>query len=167
MPFVLMLKIRLFFGFIVAASILGTHGHAHAQNGEFPGVQKAMSPSAFEQAGLNKLSPDERARLDQFIRSYVATSNERAATAAVDTAVKTNKVKPPEVIESRIVGPFRGYNGRSKFTLENGQIWAQSQQDARSYPPIDSPPVIIVKAGWAGYRMYILGGGNIRVFKVR
>ena len=151
---------------LLAATLFGSLFDAGAQNADFAGVQKTMSPSAFEQAGLNKLSPAERARLDEFIRGYIASSNEKAATAAVDRAVRTNKVTEPQVIESRIVGPFRGYNGRSRFTLENGQVWAQSQQDTRSYPPIDSPPVLIVKGGW-GHRMYVLGGGNVRVSKIR
>ncbi len=162
-----MTKLRLVFSFIAVASFLGACAYAQAQNTDFPGVQTSMTPSLFEQAGLHKLSAEERARLDEFIRAYVATSNERAATAAVDTAVKSNKVQEPEVIESRIVGRFVGYNGRSRFTLANGQVWAQSQQTIRSYPPIDSPPVIIVKAGGWGHRMYILGGGNIRVSKIR
>ena len=56
---------------------------ASAQNADFPGVQKAMSPQAYEAAGLNKLSAEERARLDEFIRGYAAASSEMAATAAV------------------------------------------------------------------------------------
>jgi hypothetical protein len=63
------------------------------------------------------------------------------------------------------VGPFSGYNGRTIFTLENGQRWAQSQRDTAYFPKIDSPPVVIVKAGM-GYRMHIAGGGAIRVSKV-
>jgi hypothetical protein len=139
---------------------------AKPENPEFPGVEKAMTPADYEAAGLQKLDPAERAKLDEFIRTYVATSNERVAISAVDKAVKENKVSAPEVIQSRIVGPFTGYNGRSVFTLENGQHWAQSQRDSAYFPKIDSPPVIIVKAGF-GYRMYIAGGGAIRVLLVR
>jgi len=142
-------------------------GSAAAENPEFPGVQKLMSPKAFEEAGLNKLSAEERARLDDFIRRYTASTSQEAATAAVEQAVKEDKVPSiPQVIESRLVGTFTGYHGRNRFQLENGQIWAQSQQVSRSFPPVDSPPVIITKAGW-GHRMYILGGGNIRVSKVK
>lgn len=144
---------------------------AQAQATAFPGVQSAMSRDAYEQAGLSKLTPEERARLDEFIRGYVATSSESAATAAVDQAVKEKKVRPttPEVIQSSIVGQFRGYNGRSSFTLENGQVWKQSQQVSRSFTPVDSPPVLIIKGAsvLAGYRMYIAGGGNIRVSRAR
>jgi hypothetical protein len=144
---------------------------AQAQSQDFPGVQKAMSPDAFEQAGLSKLSPEERARLDEFIRGYVSTSSEKAATAAVDQAAKEGKVKrnEPEVIQSSIVGVFKGYDGRTTFTLENGTVWKQSQQVSRSYPAINSPPVLVMKGTsmLAGYRMYIAGGGNIRVSRVK
>ena len=138
---------------------------AQPENPEFPGVQKAMTPANYEAAGLQKLDSAERAKLDEFIRGYVAKSNEKVATEAVDKAVQQHKVQAPEVIESRIVGPFTGYNGRTIFTLENGQRWAQSQRDSAYYPKVDSPPVLIMKAG-LGYRMYIAGGGAIRVTKV-
>ena len=133
---------------------------------DFPGVQKAMTPEQYEAAGLSKLDPAERAKLDEFIKSYVSVSNERVATSAVDKAISEKKVSAPEVIQSRIVGPFTGYTGRTVFTLENGQRWAQSQMDSAYFPKIDSPPVVIVKAGF-GYRMHIAGGGAIRVSKVK
>jgi len=139
---------------------------AQPENPEFPGVEKAMKPADYEAAGLQKLDPAERAKLDDFIRNYVSASNERVATTAVDKAVKENKVSAPEVIQSNIVGPFTGYNGRTIFTLANGQRWAQSQRDSAYFPKIDSPPVVIVKAGF-GYRMHIAGGGAIRVSLIR
>ena len=124
-----------------------------------------MTPEDYEAAGLSKLEPAERAKLDEFIRNYVTVSNERVATSAVDQAIKEKKVSAPEVIQSRIVGPFTGYTGRTIFTLENGQRWAQAQRDSKYFPKIDLPPVVIVKAG-LGYRMHIAGGGAIRVSKV-
>jgi len=162
-----MKKLHLIF-FVVLAAFASPPLRAAqpADNPEFPGVEKAMTPEDYEAAGLQKLDPAERAKLDEFIRKYVATSNERVATSAVDKAIKENKVSAPEVIQSKIVGPFTGYNGRTIFTLENGQRWAQSQRDSAYFPKIDSPPVIIVKAGF-GYRMYIAGGGAIRVSKVQ
>ncbi len=142
-------------------------GSVQAQNPDFPGVEKAMSTKAFEAAGLTKLTPEERARLNEFIRSYTQSTNQEAAKLAVEGAVKDNKIaSQPQVIESRIVGPFKGYNGHTRFQLENGQVWAQSQSSTASFPPTDSPPVVIVKAGY-GHRMYILGGGNIRVARMR
>jgi len=133
----------------------------------FPGLEKALTPAQYEAAGLSKLDAAERAKLDEFIRAYVSSSNEKVATAAVEKAVKEKKVTvaPPQIIQSRIVGPFTGYNERTVFTLENGQRWAPSQRDNQYFPKIDSPPVIIVKVP-VGYRMYIAGGGAIRVTKI-
>jgi hypothetical protein len=139
---------------------------AEPENPAFPGVEKAMTPQQYEAAGLSKLDPAERAKLDEFIKNYVAVSNEKVATSAVDKAVKENKVSAPEIINSRIVGPFTGYNGHTIFTLENGQRWAQSQRDSAYYPKMESPGVIIVKKGF-GYRMYIAGATDIRVTLVR
>ena len=138
---------------------------ARAQSPEFPGVEKAMKPEDYEAAGLQKLTAEERARLNEFIRNYVSSSSQQAVTAAVDSAVKARKAAPPDVIQSRIVGPFTGYKGNTTFTLENGQIWAQSQRDSMYFPKVDSPPVLIVK-GTLGYRMYVAGGGDIRVQRV-
>ena len=139
---------------------------AEPENPALPGLQKAMTPEQYEAAGLSKLDPAERAKLDEFIKNYVSVSNERVATTAVDKAIKEKKVSEPEVIQSRIAGPFTGYTGTTVFTLENGQRWAQSQRDTAYYPKMDSPAVTIIKAGF-GYRMYIAGAGAIRVSKVR
>ena len=161
-----MKKLSLLSGVLVVSLGLSPLSAAEPEPPAFPGLQKAMSPEQYEAAGLSKLDPAERAKLDEFIKNYVSVSNERVATSAVDKAIKEKKVSEPEVIQSRIVGPFSGYNGRTVFTLENGQRWAQSQYDSAYFPKIDSPPVLIVKAGF-GYRMYIAGGGAIRVSKVR
>jgi hypothetical protein len=160
-----MKRIYLIVCLLVASPCFPSLEAAEPETSAFPGVEKAMKPEDYEAAGLSKLEPAERAKLDEFIRNYVAVSNEKVATSAVDKAVKENKVQAPEVIQSRIVGPFTGYNGRTTFTLENGQRWAQSQRDSAYFPKIDSPPVVIVKAGF-GYRMHIAGGGAIRVTKV-
>lgn len=151
--------------FCVILASLVTLPAAEPETPAFPGVQKAMTPEQYEAAGLSKLDPAERAKLDEFIKNYVAVSNEKVATTAVDKAIKEKKVSEPEVIQSRIVGPFTGYTGTTVFTLENGQRWAQSQRDSAYYPKMDSPPVVIIKAGF-GYRMYIQGASAIRVSKV-
>jgi hypothetical protein len=158
-------NLRFAFSFCLFA--VCTAPNALAQPEEFPGVSKAMSSEEFEAAGLSKLSPEERARLDEFIRGYVSATTEKAASAAVDQAVKEKKAAPPELIESNIVGEFRGYRGSSKFVLANGQVWQQSQRDVRPYAPIQNPAVIIVKTKPWGWRMYVLGGGNVRVTRVR
>ena len=149
-----------------------------------PGVKKAMSAEDYETAGLMKLSNEERAELDKFLRGFLSSGKEPAAKKAttrpveeavkeedatplpVEEAVKEQKATASEVIQSRLVGPFTGYDGHSTFTLENGQVWTQSQPDSAVFKKVDSPPVLILKDN-VGYRMYIAGGSDIRVQRVK
>jgi hypothetical protein len=66
--------------FLSACTCLASLGLATSEAAEpaspaFPGVQKAMTPEQYEAAGLSKLDPAERAKLDEFIKNYVAVSN--------------------------------------------------------------------------------------------
>ena len=154
-----------------------------AEKSTFPGVKKTMSAEDYETAGLMKLSNEERAELDKFLRGFLSSSNEPAVKKAtsqpveeavkeqnataqpVEEAVKEQKAAA-EVTQSRIAGPFTGYDGHSTFTLENGQVWTQSQPDSAVFKKVDSPPVLILK-DTVGYRMYIAGGSDIRVQRVK
>src|SRR5256885_15164073 len=129
-----MKQFALFFSLFLA-SLLSLPG-AEPETPPFPGLEKAMTPEQYEAAGLSKLDAAERAKLDEFIKNYVAVSNEKVATSAVDKAIKQKKVSEPEVIQSRIVGPFTGYTGRTVFTLENRQRLAQSPYDRAHFPKI-------------------------------
>lgn len=141
-----------------------------AQESSFRGLDKAMDSETYERAGLSKLTAEERTVLDDFIRGYVAGKQKAAANAAaadaVDRAVKENKVKPPDIIESTMVGPYKGYGPRTFFNLENGQLWRPTQGDVVNVSPIQNPKVIITRDTF-GYKMFIEGAGSIRVKRER
>ncbi len=44
-------------------------------------------------------------------------------------------------LESRIVGEFRGWQGRTIFTLENGQRWQSAGETTYVTPPVMNPAV--------------------------
>lgn len=90
---------------------------------------------------------------------------EKAKVIAVDQAVKENKVKPPELIQSRIVGPVNGWKSGKVFVLENGQHWKVTDED-RYFPTVTDPEVFIVR-DLLSYKMAIAGGGVARVTKTR
>ena len=89
-----------------------------------------------------------------------------AAAEAVDRAVKERKVRPPEVIESKIVGSFRGYGLRTVFHLANGEIWRPTNDDVFTCPPIESPNVVIYRDTF-GYKMFVEGSSSLRVKRVQ
>ena len=134
-------------------------------------LEKAMGPETYERAGISKLSSDERAALSEFVRTYVAGKQKDAAAVAaaeaVDRAVKERKVQAPQVIESSIVGTFKGYGPKTFFHLANGEVWKPTNDYIETYPPIENPKVVIYRNDMFGYKMVIQGGGTVRVKRVQ
>lgn len=132
----------------------------------FPGVKKALNPADYQAAGLDKLSPEQQARLDAALRGYFSGATqkvaEQAASQAVDRAVKEKRVEAPTLIESRIVGTVNGWGLRTVFLLDNGQRWTPVDKTKHSFPPLESPQVYIVRDVF-GYKMAIFGGTVVRV----
>jgi hypothetical protein len=100
---------------------------------QFSSLEERMSSQQFKEAGLDKLSPEELAKLNAFIRSEV---NVRTAQAHEAGAREQNKSDESRMglkdyygergeIVSRIPGTFRGWDGGTTFALENGQVWRQ------------------------------------------
>ena len=139
---------------------------AAAANPEFDGLRKAMDSETYEKAGLNKLNDSERAALDDFIRGYVGGKQKEAAAEAVDRAVKERKVRPPEIIESKIVGTYKGYGLRTYFHLANGQVWKPTNDDVVASRAIENPTVIIFRDMF-GYKMFVEGASIVRVKRVQ
>lgn len=156
--------------FCFAALLALGLAHLALAQDTFNGLETAMDSDTYERAGLRKLTKDERAVLDQFVRDYVAGKQKTAATAAaaeaVDRAVKEHKVEPPEVIETKMVGTFKGYNTRTVFHLENGQSWKPTSGETATFSSIESPKVIIFRDTF-GYKMFIEGAATIRVKRMQ
>lgn len=66
-----------------------------------------------------------------------ATPAETRVTLAPGTQIDYSTV------ETRIAGEFRGWEGRTIFTLENGQRWQAAGTDPYVSPPVQSPAVKI------------------------
>lgn len=104
-------------------------------------VLKSLPPERFAKAGLQKLTPAELTELEQIIRE--ATAGEIAAVASADrrnpgwlrallTLQETgDRPEGADAIESRLVGDYDGWTGRTQFMLENGQIWQQAAPGER------------------------------------
>jgi hypothetical protein len=60
-------------------------------------------------------------------------------------------------VESRIAGDFRGWEGRTVFTLENGQRWQVQGGDPYISPPVRSPAVKIVPGAMGSFFLTVEG----------
>lgn len=158
---------KLYFAALLAFGV----GHfASGEDAGFGGLEKVMTQDTYERAGLAKLTSDERAVIDEFIRDYVAGKQKEAAGAAaveaVDRAVKERKVRPPEVIESKIVGTYKGYGPRTFFHLANGELWRPTNDDVVKSSAIENPSVVIYRDMF-GYKMFVEGASSVRVKRVQ
>jgi hypothetical protein len=74
-----------------------------------------------------------------------------------------------ETIVSRIRGRFNGWGGHTIFTLENGQVWVQSNStDSLWVPTREDPEVEIRPVSIGGWRLFLRGTGFwLRVRRVK
>ena len=70
-------------------------------------------------------------------------------------------------IESRVVGEIKGLRQGVRFTLENGQVWRQTERTSRNYRATN--PKVEIKEGFMNsYRMRLEGiNARIRVRRVK
>ena len=139
-----------------------------AQTGGFSGLEKTMDAETYEKAGLGKLSSEERAALDHFVRDYMAAKQKAAADidSAVERVIKERKLRGPELIKTKMVGSFKGYGPKTFFRLENGELWRPTNDYVVAHSAIESPNVVIYRDPF-GYKMFVEGAGTIRVKRVR
>ena len=132
--------------------VLGLVERARAQEAE-AGVQQMMTPEEFTAAGLNKLSPEERQKLDAWLQGYRETTEK---TTEKKVAARTARTKLDTLL-SRVDGSFSGLGGQTVIKLEDGTVWKQANSDDHyGASPIEHPGAMVVHTGF-GYKMRIQG----------
>ncbi|MEM9101392.1 MAG: hypothetical protein AAGB12_03645 [Pseudomonadota bacterium] len=99
--------------------------------------------------------------------SAKTTATKSSSGTVATTSPEPSKKEEADSIESRLVGPFTGWNGKTIFKLENGQVWQQSEKSNR-HSRLDSPKVTISR-GWLGtYRLKVEGmNASVRVKRIK
>lgn len=126
-------------------------------------LRDLMTPEQFRAAGLKKLSPDELASLERFLKGYrdetvqtVTQTVTKQAEERVAPSGKRDQAADRGVIESHIKGDFDGLKGRTRMVLDNGSIWQQSDSQLKFNAHLTNPEVVLVRSIF-GYRMFIVG----------
>ena len=167
--------------FISLTMTVATAGAAEA------GFWQQLAPEERRAAGLDQLTPEQQAALDQLAGRYaregahqVREQAKQEARAEVKQEVRAEvkqEMKAEErrrevamagllvddketIIHSRIAGSFNGWSGATVFHLENGQTWVQSNKsDTMWLPTMDSPMVEIRASKLGGWKLYLLENG--------
>jgi hypothetical protein len=126
-------------------------------------IQQIMSPEEFKAAGLNKLSPEELARLNAWLQGYRQVTEQAAEKKATARASRTKL----DVLVSRVDGTFDGLTGRTIIRLEDGTVWKQANADDRYRSRVTDHPAAVVIHGVFGYKMQLEGTQAFYVDPVR
>ena len=153
-------------------------GYAHVPAaGKVPDVRDGISATQFHATGLDKLTAEQMTAFNSWLAAYQppastgATPTPAVPVAAAPTPVPSasstakfgqemltpDKQGAPGRIESRILGTFKGWNGRTTFTLENGQVWKQA--DSSTYETTLQDPQVVIKSLGIGYLLTLPGHG--------
>ena len=133
-----------------------------ALSADDPDIRELMTADEFAASGLSRLSEDEMDALNRWLLRYTAQD----AAEMTSTSPAVEEISRAD-LRSRIDGVFNGWNGPTRFTLKNGQVWETNTSRHYSYSAID--PEVEITRNWLGvYRMRILDTGvAINVRRIR
>jgi hypothetical protein len=151
---------------ILAASLLSFSlalAVSPAQAQAFSSLEERMSARDFREAGLDKLSPEELARLNAWLAANGLAAPAAAAAPAQDEDRRGFRERlDTREINARVAGTFAGWAGVTEITLDNGQVWRVTDANSRLRTgPIESPRVTL-RAGALGGWWMIVEGFNTR-----
>ena len=123
---------------------------------DFPGIEKLMSPEDYARAGLGKLTPEERAALDAWLVRYTAGD----AQVVAQTSKEVREAAEEAAIIARILPPFEGWDGKTVFRLDNGQVWRQRQSGRYRHEAGRDTEVRISKNFFGFYVLTVTSSGR-------
>ena len=130
--------------------LLGSTSLVCAQD-ERAGIQQAMTPEEFKAAGLQKLSPEELAKLNAWLQGYREQVVQKTEKKASERAERDKK----SLIVSRINGTWGGIGPGMVIVLEDGTKWKLANKDEHYGGNADHPAVAVWKAGFFGWKMRV------------
>jgi hypothetical protein len=139
--------------FLLLAAVLFSLGKvALARTEEQTGdIQQEMTPEEFKAAGLEKLTPAELAKLNDWLKGY----REKAVKVAEKKAGEREKREKLELIVSRYNGVWTGVTPGEIIELEDGSKWRLANKDEHYGGHADHPAIAVYKAGLFGWKMRV------------
>ena len=156
--------------FACFAALMLAFGASLVSAADFSSLEERMNGSEFDAAGLGKLSPDELARLNEWLRTNWPAATTAAASSSGNADIRglPAPAEARDEIVARIDGEFRGWNGSSVFRLDNGMIWEASAPSSLVVPMMTNPTVTITPSFMGSWTLRVEGyNTTIRVKRVQ
>lgn len=147
---------------------------AVAQEG-FSTIEERMTGKEFSETGLSKLTTEELANLNAWLRSHSVATLEEARYLAPASAAAAGDMRgfdrqydwdSDEEIVSRIKGPFSGWEpDGTVIELENGMVWKTAERSRFVIPQQEGLVATIDKGMIGGWRLEVEGYNKSVVVK--
>lgn len=112
-----------------------------------PPIQQQMTPQQFKAAGLDQLNAEQLANLDAWLNRTIEAETSKAATTAKKQVADDNRgffnFGSTEPVVSKISGEFRGFGTGRSYTLDNGNVWQQTDAATLAGVRLSNPQVKI------------------------
>ncbi|MBL0162905.1 MAG: hypothetical protein IPP82_04410 [Xanthomonadales bacterium] len=132
-----------------------------------PTLEERMSQEEFTAAGLDKLTPEQLKYLNDWVQSKGVSEIGAPIRHRDGTSTFYADDQDREVVESAIAGEFNGWHGKTRVTLENGQVWEQVESGSSGFR-LQSPKVKIKPMSMGSWLMYVNGCNcDIRVKRIK
>src|SRR3990172_2063605 len=142
---------------ITLIAMLGVAGAVAGGESDTPvwkGLNRMMSADEFKQSGLDKLSPEELKQLDRWLLQFLVHDSEIVVKS--DETIRELQKQP---VRHRIIGHFRGWDGNTTFSLDNGEVWRQ-RVSSRYFASLENPEVEIFRNQLGYYELRVVESGR-------
>lgn len=141
---------------LLAGLLMGTV--ASAADAPAFDVMKDMSAADFRATGLDKLSDAQIKALDAWFAGY-QQQHAPICNAATPSVAATASAPPAETypLTAHIAGEFRGWSGSTRVTLDNGEVWEQTDDAVVTSGRMTNPKVTITRGLLNAFYMSVDG----------
>ena len=154
--------------FVLLAALLLPFA-AYAQ--EFSSLEERMSDAEFRGAGLDRLTPEELERLNEWLRTrigYIPTTAAPGGQAGFKSDSLFGGDGDRTEVVSRIDGAFDGWSEGTVIKLQNGPWWEVSESQDFSVNEMQSPGVTIKPKMLGSWLLQVEGyNRSVRVNRIR
>ena len=147
-------------------------------------LEEAMSEDERNASGLHKLSEDEKAFLSDWLLARdslnpmpeelelgegIAATKINLTVVSETDAFGIEHIEPPSIqmIKGRLKGKFDGWDGDTKFRLNNGQVWQQRAGGTYNAADRTQPEIIIEKSRFGYYLRIVETGRTVGVRRIK
>lgn len=110
-------------------------------------IQQQMTPAQFKAAGLDQLNAEQLANLNAWLNGTIAAETAKAAVTAKKQVEEDNRgffnFGSTDPVVAKINGEFRGFGNSRNYTLDNGQVWQQTDTATLAGVRLTNPQVKI------------------------